>query len=122
MNREPTDSDEVLELFAKYEKEYEGLLDRIAKRDETVGLLRIAKPSKIAPLRELISLLNTNIERTEEILAMIAKQIALERKADRDYRKAVEMADKIRPEFLKYIAEHRPEKLEELEAMLSGDL
>jgi DNA repair exonuclease SbcCD ATPase subunit len=121
MKREPNDSDEILEHIAQYEHEAARLLETLAKRDEMVGLLKIAQPSKIAPLREYISRLDKSIEQAEAILESISKQITAGREFEAKIAELLEFTDKLRPALLKHVAEHNPEKLEQIEALFAED-
>lgn len=105
MKREPDDSEEVLRLFDEYEKEAAFLLARIKMRDEDAALLKIAKPSKIAALRDLISRFDSVIEQTEKILSNIVESIEMQRKADENYRELDAVMKSLPPELLQFIAD-----------------
>lgn len=121
MKREPDDSDEVLEAVAEYEKEAANLLERIEKRDEMAALLKVAKPSKIAGIREVVSRMNRGIEQTEILLELRAQAVEQRRDLDGQYRQLDETLNLIKPEFLKHIAEQHPEKLAEMTALFEND-
>lgn len=120
MQREPDDSDETLERIAEYEKEAANLLERIRQRDEMAALLKIAKPSKIADIRDVVSRMNRGIEQTEVLLELDAEAVQQGRVMDEKYRHLNAMLDVVKPHFLKHIAEHQPKKLVELAALLDN--
>lgn len=118
---EVEDAYEIRASRENYERESANLLAKIGERDELVKLLKIAQPEKIAELRELITRYDKYIEDTEEIVAI---QYSIYQSRIDYWKQMTEleaMSDVIRPALLKHVAEHNPEKLEELEAMLSGD-
>lgn len=106
---------------AEYEKESARLLNTIKKREEMIGLLKIAKPEKIKDIQELIPRLDKSIEQTEEILESISNHIQLLESAIKQSEEMDAMCDIIQKELLEYIAREKPEKLEEVEAMLLGE-
>ena len=121
MNREPDDSDEVLELFEQYEKESATLLKLLSDREEAAALLKIAHPAKIADVRAVVSNFDEVIELNEDILDTIAKTIEARRVADGKIAKLAERLDAAKPEILKHFAEHNLENLEEIKALFADD-
>ena len=104
-----------------YEEESANLLQMIEKREEMVGLLKIAKPDKIKAVQEIIRDCDESISQTEEILESISNLIRLLEtaiKRNEELEVKLEVAQK---EFLEYIKREKPEKLEEIEAMLFED-
>lgn len=110
----------IEELHEKNRKETENLLERIKLREEMVGLLKIAKPEKIADIRSAISRLDKSIEATEKIIEI---NNAIIRQKDEYTEQTIilsEMSEKILEEMREHFADD-PEKLEILEAMLEDD-
>jgi len=104
-----------------YEKESSNLLQMIEKREELVSLLKIAKPDKIKAVQEFIRHCDESISQTEAILESISNLIRLlETAIKRDEELAVKL-EIAQEEFLEYIKREKPEKLEEVEAMLFED-
>lgn len=118
---EVEDSYEIRKAREKYEQESAKLLEYLARRDEMIKLLKLATRPKIPMVREAIGELDEIIERTENIIAIAYKAYELRQQLWRDDMKLMAMCDAIKPELLKHVAENNPEKLEELEAMLSDD-
>lgn len=104
-----------------YERESANLLTKISERDELVKLLKIAQPEKLTELRELITEYDKYIEDTEKIVASCYEVYQRRVEYWKIMTELEAMNDVIRPALLKHVAEHNPEKLEELEAMLSDD-
>lgn len=113
--------EEVQDALRKYEDSAAKLLDAIAERDELVAALKIAHPSKIAEIRELIAEWNSLIESAEELLQDELLLVEKVRKLVRTYLELNAMNKLIEPELIKHVAEHNPEQLELLEAMLNDD-
>lgn len=119
---EEIDYYEKLENAKKdYEKESEYLLQTIAKREEMVGLLKIAKPDKIKDIQDVVQRLDSSINQTERIMEHICKQIDLLEKAIKHAEELEIKLDFVQKEFLEYIKREKPEKLEEVEAMILED-
>src|SRR5207253_2696740 len=78
-------------------------------------------PENVPKIQKAIADIDETIERTEKIMAL-ERELFLERqKADKQLTELMDLADKIEPELRAYVAEHHPEKLELLDAMLSDD-
>ena len=113
-------SEETYETTEEYQKETTKLFEYIQRRDEMHGLLKIAKPSKISALRDVIARLDNLIRQTEEIMDILARKFQLELEADREDEKLEEMYQAVKPELLEYLAEHNPEAYEKLKAELEA--
>jgi hypothetical protein len=113
--------DEEISVFEeKLKKEVEYLLTLINRREETVGLLKIAKPEKLADIRTMISRLDKSIESTEDIIALIEKTIEQKHEYVEQLKILLEMSETILKGMREHFADD-PEKLEMLEAMLEDD-
>ena len=113
--------DETYQTTRIYRENYEILLELVERRKEMLQMLKIAQPENIQKVQKAIADIDQSISRTEEIMAL-EREIFLERqKADQQWIELAELADKIEPELRAYVAEHHPEKLELLDAMLSDD-
>ena len=113
--------DENDETAGKYRENYEILLELVERRKEMLRLLKIAQPENVPRVQKAIAEIDKTIGRTETIMAL-EREVFLERqKADKQWNELTDLADKIEPELRAYIAEHHPEKLELLDAMLSDD-
>ena len=113
-------SEEELEMTDEYQKKSEFLLERIKERDEMVELLKIAHPSKIAEIRDLIARLDDVIERTEKVMEILLEAQRLEQKIDKDYEELEAMTEAIEPELLAYLEKNNPEAYEKLKADLAA--
>lgn len=113
--------EEVQEAIAKYQESSDKLLEIIARRDKMKELLKIAQPSKVADVRKCIADCDDLIEKTEKIMEIELELIEQNRDLVRRSKRMEAFLDVAEPEFLKYIAENKPEKLEEVKAMLSDD-
>ena len=115
------DEHEIRLRYAEYEQASAKLLEKISQRDELVGLLKYAAPARIADVREGIARFDKFIDEGERYVAsrydVYLKAIDLWR----NYMELEKMTRIIEPELRKYIADNEPEKLELLDAMLSGD-
>jgi hypothetical protein len=112
-------SDEPFEQREEYKKESETLLFHLQEREEMTRLLKIAHPSKVSEIREVIAGLDHLIERTEKIMQIILEKYQLEQEAEEHYLKVQAKMDKALPELLAYLAEHNPEAGEKLVADLA---
>ena len=127
MNTEEEEYDEVSDGYEirkareKYEQESAKLLEVLARRDRMIKLLKLATQPKIPMVRKAISRLDDIIEKTENIIEIAYKTYQLRQDLWRNDMELMAMCDAIKPELLKHVAENNPEKLEELEAMLSDD-
>lgn len=110
----------IEELQEKYRKETENLLEKIQLREEMVGLLKIAKPEKVAAIQTAISRLDKSIESTEKIIALNEETIQQKREYDEQMKKLLEMTETMLEGMREQFAD-QPEKLEMLEAMLEDD-
>ncbi|MCD9187677.1 MAG: hypothetical protein LUM44_14755 [Pyrinomonadaceae bacterium] len=104
-----------------YEEESANLLQMIEKREEMVRLLKIAKPDKIKDIQELIRGLDESIAQTEEIMESISNLIEKIEAAIKHDEKLAVTVEIIQKELIEYVKREKPEKLEELEAMLFED-
>ncbi|MBS1792452.1 MAG: hypothetical protein JSS81_01290 [Acidobacteria bacterium] len=104
-----------------YRKNYEILLDLIERRDDLRRLLKIAQPQWIGPAREAIARVDDCIERTEVIMDLERQLYEETIKAEEEEARLAEMAEGIIDELRDHVARNNPEKLELLEAILSGD-
>ena len=111
---------ELDNMSEEYKKEAAFLLERIKMRDEFAGLLKIARPEKLAELKETIARLDEVIDQTENILAMHQKKASLESRLDRDYEDLDATANIIEKELIEQVSKNNPEKLPELMEMLTG--
>ena len=109
------------EIDRQYRETAATLLERIAKRDELKTLLKIAKPAKIAPLRELLAQLDKIIEMIENELENLVKMREKRLEVDARNDELMATVDKIKPEFLAHIAEHHPEKLKEMKELFDDE-
>lgn len=109
------------EIDRQYREAYAILLDRIAKRDEMKSLLKIAKPAKILPLRNAVARLDKIIENIEQELDLLTEMRRRRIELDERYEKLAQDMERMKPEFLTYIAEHHPEKLAEMESLFSDE-
>ncbi len=107
--------------FEDYKIEYESLIERLAKREDAVKMLKIAHPSKIGAVRDWIAQIDKGIKQTEEILEMIKDLHTEKYKYLQGLEETGKLADIINKELRAHVAAHNPEKLEELDAMLSID-
>lgn len=114
-------ADESYETTEEYIKNYEILLDLVRRREEMHKLLKIAQPVNIPKVQKAIANIDEGIERTEEIMELEREIFLKEQKLEKDYEELEEMMNLIEPELRKHVAEHNPEKLELLDAMLSDD-
>lgn len=96
------------------------LLESISQREELVRLLKIARPEKMAELREAISAFDQAIEATENYLATIEDLIQKRRVYIENLRKGWIISEKLVKGFREKYADD-PEKLEMLEALLEDD-
>jgi len=115
------DEYEIRLRYAEYEQASAKLLDKIGQRDELVGLLKYAVPTRIPEVREGIARFDKFIDEGERYVAMRYEVYQKAIDVWRAYMKLEKMTRIIEPELRKHIAENDPEKLELLEAMLSGD-
>ena len=113
-------SEESYEMTAEYQKETAKLFEYIQRRDEMHGLLKIAKPSKIADIRKAIVRLDKLIRQTEEIMEVLVRKYHLEIEAEAEDKKLEEMYEAVKPALLAYLAEHNPEEYEKLKAELEA--
>lgn len=118
---EVEDSYEIRASREVYEKECAKLLAKVSQRDELVKLLKIARPEKLGELRASIAKLDAFIAHTEEIIAMHYDIYQKRQDLWKQETELLAISEAIRPELLKYVAQHNPERLEELEAMFSDD-
>jgi hypothetical protein len=109
------------EIDRQYREAYATLLDRIAKRDEMKSLLKIAKPAKIAPLRDVIARFDKIIENVEQELELLTEMRRSRIELDERYEKLAQDMERMKPEFLTYIAENHPEKLAEMESLFGDE-
>jgi hypothetical protein len=109
--------EDLIRYEEDYKKETQRLLERIEQREELIGLLKIAKPEKIAELREVISRFDKSIEATEEIILMTEDLIQKRREYIESLKEALIMSEKIEKGMREHFAD-QPEKLAQLEAML----
>ncbi|HQU82839.1 MAG TPA: hypothetical protein PKY59_06930 [Pyrinomonadaceae bacterium] len=105
----------------EYEEESANLLQIISKREEMIGLLKIAKPEKIKEIQELIPRLDKSIALTEEMLESMSNHIKLLESAIKQAEELDAKCDIIQKELIEYIERENPEKLEEVKAMLFGE-
>jgi len=115
------DEYEIRLRYAEYEQASAKLLDKIGQRDELVGLLKYAAPARVADVREGIARFDKFIDEGEKYVAMRYDVYLKAIEVWRAYMKLEKMTRIIEPELRKRIAENDSEKLELLEAMLSGD-
>lgn len=109
------------EIDRRYAELTAVLLDRIRKRDEMIALLKIAKPAKISAIREVAARFDKLIEMIEAELQSFVEMRRKRIEIDENYEKLDAMMEKMKPEFLAYIAEQKPEKLEEMKLLFSGE-
>lgn len=109
------------EIDRQYQESAALLLDRIAKRDELKSLLKIATPFKIAALREIISRFDKSIDSIEQELELIDKMRIQRLELDKNLEELEAMTEKMKPEFLDYVAKHHPDRLAEMEALFSNE-
>jgi hypothetical protein len=105
----------------KYNEEAEKLLELIAEREKHVELLKYARPEKIAAIRKYIVGLDGVIESTEKIMEIHLEAHRKRLKLDKMLAELETIGAKVERGLLKYVAENKPEKLEEIKAMLSDD-
>lgn len=103
-----------------YKKETQRLLELIEQREELVGLLKIAKPEKIAHIREGISHYDRSIESLEKFIAIIEQLIQTRLDYIENVKELYIMGEKIEQGMREHFAD-QPEKLALLEAMLEDD-
>lgn len=103
------------EVEKNHVRESAKLLELIDKRAVLVNALKLAAPSKIKMVQQAISDMDKLIGRKEEILELIEEQKAQLLLLKKNENELVDMMERIKPEFLKYILEHHPEKLAEME-------
>ena len=118
---ETEDASEIRASREEYERESAFLLEKIGERDDFAKLLKIAKPNKIAQIRTLLAEFDDLIEKQEKLTEMSLKLHHKLREKWRRETKLAAMREAVGPELLKHAAEHQPEKLELLEALLSDD-
>lgn len=111
-------SEEDLLNSEEYQKESAFLLKRIEDREEMLGLLKIAHPSKISDIRACIAQLDDIIERTEDIMEMHLKKHRLEKEQEKRNEELEKMTDAILPELLAHLEKTNPEAYEKLKASL----
>ena len=81
----------------------------------------LARPAKIAAIRQCLAELDGVIEMTEEIMELKQKAHRQRVKLEEMYEDLEVTTDAVEKELLEYIAKNKPERLAELQAMLSGD-
>lgn len=99
------------------EKQTRRLLELIEQRDEVIKLLKIAKPAKIADLREGVSLFDKSIESIEKFIVMTEDLIQKRRDYIENIKELIIMTDKIEAGMREHFAD-QPEKLAQLDAIL----
>ncbi len=112
------EDEDVQNALAEYNRECAKLIELTERREEMINLLKIAKPSKIVEIREVIPRLDRLIKQTEEIIELSFELVRHKRDHVRRCRRLEAMMEIILPELRKHLAENAPEKLEQLEAML----
>ncbi len=109
------------ETTETYQENYKILLNLIERGEAMQKLLKIAQPVYIPKIHEALAGINKSIARTERILEL-QREIFIQTKiAEKGEAELLETAEIIEKELREYIAKHKPEKLEILEAMLSDD-
>lgn len=112
--------DEIGLIETEIKKETETLLTLINRREELVGLLKIAKPEKLADIRSAISSLGKSIESTEIIIALNEELIQQKREYAEQMKNLLIMSEKVLEGMREHFADDA-ERLEILEAMLEDD-
>lgn len=118
---EEKDEYEIILRRREYDAECEKMLRIIGERENVAAHLKIAAPAKISELRQLIQEYDELIELAEDYAALC---YAVYEKAIECWKadlKLVRLVEAIEPEFLKYVAEHQPERLEEMQVLLADD-
>jgi hypothetical protein len=111
-------SDENFEMTYEYKDISAKLLDLVEIREQLIKELKIAPPEKILELREGISLCDTTIESAEKYLEVEVELYRKGVKLDEKLEEAARMNALIDEKLPAYVAKHKPEKLEEILAML----
>jgi hypothetical protein len=112
--------EEIGLLEEQHKKETETLLTLINRREELVGLLKIAKPEKVADIRSAISSLDKSIESTENIIALNDDIILQKREYAEQMKNLLIMSETVLEGMREHLADDS-EKLEMLEAMHEDD-
>lgn len=113
--------DEELEEYeTKHKESSEILLTLIARREELIGILKLAMPEKITGIRKTISDLDKAIEATEEIISLYESIIRKKYEHIELLKKAHFMTEDVLQGMREHFADD-PEKLEQLEALLEDD-
>jgi len=113
--------DEELEEYeAKHKESSEILLTLIARREELIGILKLAMPEKIAGIRKTISDLDKAIDATEEIISLYESIIRKKYEHIELLKKAYFMTEDVLQGMREHFAD-QPEKMEQIEAMLADD-
>lgn len=118
---EVADEFEIRASREDYERESANLLQKISERDELVKLLKLARPDRLDAIKQNIKRLDKYIEGTEVIVEKSLEVYETRIEYWKEMTILHEMSEIIKPELLAHVAKHNPEKLEELEAMLSDD-
>lgn len=113
--------DEDLEEYeAKHKESSEILLTLIARREELVGILKLAMPERIAGIRKKISDLDKAIEATEEMISLYENIIRKKYEHIEILKETHIMCEKVLQGMREHFAD-QPEKMAQIEAMLEDD-
>jgi len=114
-------ADESYETTEEYINESNSLFELIERREEMLRLLKIAQPEYVPEVQKAIAQIDNLIEQTEKMMEMHRKLYFMSIECDKSEAALLEFSDKVDKKLRKYVAEHHPEKLELLDAMLSDD-
>lgn len=110
------------EIEARYRLESDKLLKFIQRGSELTEILKFATTKHIKSVRIAISRNDKLIEETEKILELLENQRVEALKLKESETKLILMMEKMKPDFLKFLAENHPEKLDELEDLFCVEI
>ncbi|MBX7173555.1 MAG: hypothetical protein K1X72_21485 [Pyrinomonadaceae bacterium] len=110
------------EIEEQYIEKSAKLLELIERREGLIKILKQVSPTKTTEVRNLIADCDRLIEHTEQILELSKKQKEQLLVLQESENRLVQMTERIKPEFLKYVAENYPEKLDEMEELFTEEI
>lgn len=114
-------SDETLELSEEYKAAAAKLLQLTEMRENAAQILKFSAPQDVQEAREYLAKIDDCIESLEDYMESEYQLIILEREFEEAHAKLVEMSKQIDEKLPAYVAEHCPERLEEIQAILEFD-